>query len=121
MRIHGASMLPALRPGDVILVDESAYRRRPPRHGELVAARPAGLDGRALVKRVVGLPHERIERQGRSWLLGAEEYFLAGDAPDDSLDSRTLGPILRDELIGRVWFRLWPPTRLRAYAPGAAR
>ena len=93
-------MLPVLRPGDVVFVRESAFRRRPPRLGEIVVARPASLGGRALVKRIVGTPRP-------------DEYFLLGDHAADSLDSRTLGPMMRRELIGRVWLRLWPPHVLR--------
>ena len=96
MRVHGTSMLPVLRPGDVILVNESTYRHRAPRHGEVVVARPSSLGGRALVKRIVGTPRP-------------DEYFLLGDHPADSLDSRTFGPVTRQELIGRVWLRVWPP------------
>ena len=95
MRVHGTSMLPVLRPGDVILVHESAYCRRAPRYGEVVVARPSSLGGRALVKRV--LP------------VGSDEYFLLGDHPAESLDSRELGPVTRRELVGRAWLRVWPP------------
>ncbi len=99
MRVHGTSMLPVLRPGDVILVNESAYRRRAPRYGEVVVARPLSLGGRALVKRI--LP------------VGSDEYFLLGDHPTESLDSRELGPVTRRELVGRAWLRVWPPRVLR--------
>ena len=96
MRVHGTSMLPALRPGDVVFVQASAFRHRAPHRGEVVVARPSSLGGRALVKRIVGTPRP-------------DEYFLLGDHPADSLDSRTLGPVTRQELIGRVWLRVWPP------------
>ena len=117
MRVHGTSMLPVLRPGDVVFVQASAFRRRAPHRGEVVVARPSSLGGRALVKRVLGTPHEAVtctlpfdSAQGlRTWSLGPDEYFLLGDHPADSLDSRTLGPITRQELIGRVWLRVWPP------------
>ena len=118
MRVLGTSMLPVLRPGDIILVRHSAYRRSDPRRGEIVVARPSSLGGRALVKRVCATPHEEIAwaspldcAQGPS--LGADEYFLLGDHAADSLDSRKLGPITRRELIGRAWLRVWPPRILR--------
>ena len=109
MRVHGTSMLPILRPGDVILVRKSVFRRRAPRRGEVVVARPSFLGGRALVKRVRGTPREEIACASRTWFLGPDEYFLLGDHADDSLDSRKLGPIPRRELIGRAWLRVWPP------------
>jgi len=41
-----------------------------------------------------------------------DHLFLLGDRPDESLDSRTLGPIPIHDLIGRVSYRLWPPARV---------
>ena len=105
-------MSPRLRDGDLVLIRKSAYTVRSPRRGELVAARPRSLAGRALVKRVAGLPHEHIAQDGQVWRLGRDEYFLIGENREESLDSRTLGPIMRAELIGRVWMRLWPPKTL---------
>ena len=108
MRIHGESMMPLLGPGALVFVDDAAYRDRAPGHGEVVAARPASLGGRAIVKRVAGLPSERVTHGTRAWDLGPDEFVLLGDHAEDSLDSRRLGPIRRAELIGRVWLRLWP-------------
>jgi type IV secretory pathway protease TraF len=100
MRIQGHSMAPALRPGTLVLV--GARPARPPRRGEVVAARPAALGGRAVVKRVAGLPGERVEHGGRAWQLGDDEYFLLGDRPEDSLDSRAFGPVADRDLLGPV-------------------
>ena len=88
-------MLPSLPPGALILVNERAYRRREPRCGEVVAARPEALHGTAIVKRIA-------ER------LPGERYRLQGDNAADSLDSRAYGGVSRDELIGPVWLRVWP-------------
>ena len=112
MRVVGASMAPALRSGDLVLVSRTTYHRRPPRRGEVVAFRPAALGGRALVKRLAGLPHETVELEGGRRQLGADEFFLLGDQPADSLDSRRLGPVRRAELLGPVILRLWPPRPL---------
>ena len=128
MRVLGTSMLPVLRPGNIILVRCFSYRRSAPQRGEIVVARPSSLGGRALVKRVRATPHEEVavaspfdfaqdssrasgseSRNSRTWSLGADEYFLLGDHAADSLDSRKLGPITRRELIGRAWLRVWPP------------
>ena len=91
-----------------MFVDERAYAVRSPRRDDLVAARPRAFAGRALVKRLVGLPNERIEIEGRAWQLGEGEFFLLGDRPSHSVDSRLIGPVSRQELIGPVWARVWP-------------
>ena len=108
MRVTGQSMSPTLQPGDLVFVNTRAYHARPPRRGELVAARPSRFGGRALVKRIVGLPGEQLDVEGKCWHLGEGEFFLLGDQPKDSQDSRVFSPVTRLELIGQVRVRLWP-------------
>ena len=66
------------------------------------------MDGRALVKRLIGLPYDRVEVDGRYWQLGEGQFFLLGDQLEQSTDSRRFGPVSQEELIGQVSLRLWP-------------
>ena len=91
-------MLPLLHPGALIMVDERAYARREPRRGEVVAVRPDALHGTAVVKRIAEC-------------VSDDAFLLQGDHAADSLDSRTLGPVRLDELIGPVWLQVWPLKR----------
>ena len=97
MRVSGHSMMPLLRPGDLVLVNRGAYRFRTPRAGEIVVARPRALGGKACIKRVIRADH-LIE--------------LRGDHPDDSADSRTFGAVTPQELVGSVPLAVWPWRRL---------
>ncbi len=45
---------------------------------------------------------------GEPLVLGNDEYFLSGDNRDVSFDSRSLGPIKREWIKGKVVFRFWP-------------
>ena len=98
--IAGESMLPALRPGDWVIVDRRAWERRAPREGEIALARDPRDPSRTLVKRI-----RARESGGELWLLG--------DNARRSTDSRTLGAFPPAALLGRVRWRYWPP-------PGAA-
>ena len=59
------------RPGDRVLVDRGTYVWRAPRRWEKVALRCPGAPGSWCVKRIVGLPGERVEiRNGDVWIDG---------------------------------------------------
>lgn len=111
MRVMGTSMSPTFRGGELVLVDKAIYNQERPMRGELVAARPSSLGGKAIVKRVKGLPSERVEYCGKALQLGVDEYFVVGDN-DEGLDSRGFGPLMRSELIGRIRMQFWPPRSL---------
>ncbi|HEX5466424.1 MAG TPA: nickel-type superoxide dismutase maturation protease [Candidatus Limnocylindrales bacterium] len=92
------SMLPTLRPGDWLLVDPDAYRRRTPDAGDIVVVSDPREPDRLLVKRVVGVgPDGRLD--------------LLGDDPSASTDSREFGPVEPSAVQGRPWARYWPPRR----------
>jgi nickel-type superoxide dismutase maturation protease len=96
--VVGASMEPTLQPGDWLLVDPTAFRRRPPRPGQLVVAPDPRQSERDLVKRVAA-----VDLDGR--------LLLAGDARRASTDSRTFGAVDPASVRGRPWFRVRPLDR----------
>jgi signal peptidase I len=142
--VAGGSMRPTLEPGQRIAV---APLVRPPRRGDLVVvarSRPTGAPpsgspdpsgGLEVVKRVVGLPGERVRLAGgrlevdgspvpEPYLagpptvgeldleLGPAQYLVLGDHRMASTDGRDFGPVGADALLGLVRFAYWPPRRL---------
>ena len=108
MRVHGHSMIPTLRPGELVLVQAAGETGWVPRRGEIVAVRPESGGGQAFVKRITGVPSGRVRVNGSERQLADGEYFVRGDQPDHSVDSRIFGPVTRKELVGRVRVRVWP-------------
>nr|WP_301539708.1 S24/S26 family peptidase [Nocardioides sp. zg-DK7169] len=97
--VRGASMLPTLAPGDVLLVD---HRGRP-RPGRVVVARFA--DGTLAVKRATERRQTRTAGPG---------WWLLSDNPAEGVDSRHRGPVPDQDVVAVVLGRLWPrPTSLR--------
>ncbi len=41
-------------------------------------------------------------------VMASDQYFVMGDNRNRSQDSRIFGPIGRDRIDGRAWFRIWP-------------
>jgi type IV secretory pathway protease TraF len=112
-------MAPVLLHGDRVLVNQLVYRVRAPRLGEVVLASIPAIPGGWTIKRVAHiLPSGHTGRGLAGIGTGAvharaprERYLLLGDNLVHSTDSRQLGPVVRAQVLGRVWYRYWPPQR----------
>lgn len=132
--IDGHSMTPVLSDGDTVLINKLAYKFHDIDRFDIVSFSYG--DGSTSVKRVIGLPGERVRisngsvfindemiemPQGdvtynvaglaeNSVLLLSDEYFLLGDNGDSSEDSRfaAVGAVPRENISGKVWFRIAP-------------
>jgi signal peptidase I len=58
--VNGASMEPNFASGDYLLVDELTYHLRTPERGEVIVFRYPGDETTFYIKRVIGLPGERV-------------------------------------------------------------
>jgi len=110
--------------------------RSDPEACDVVGSRESG---QTYVKRVVGLPGDRLSiRNGHVYRNGVREhdsytipcdgggecwfpktftvpkgdYYMMGDNRPDSLDSRFWGPVPRSWMIGDAFFTYWPPDRV---------
>ena len=137
--VKGQSMEPNFYEKDYLIIDELTYRFREPQRGEVVVFRaPVGSD--YYLKRVVGLPGERVKIENQKVVvynddhpqglivdevyltedtpgstmvsLEPDEYFVLGDNRDSSYDSRRFGPIKESSIVGRAWLRGWPVNRI---------
>ena len=58
--VSGTSMVPTFSNGDYVLTDELTYRIRPPERGEVVVFHEVSNPSTYLIKRIIGLPGERV-------------------------------------------------------------
>jgi nickel-type superoxide dismutase maturation protease len=96
VEVEGRSMVPALLPGDRLLVEALTYRSRSPRVGEVVLAVDPRMPSRELIKRIAAVDG------------AAGTATLVGDAPGASTDSRAFGPVPLAAIRWRVAGRYWP-------------
>lgn len=98
IEIAGDSMRPTLEPGEWCVATRTVRIRV----GDVVVVRRPDRD---IVKRITRGPGD----EG----CGFGEWFVEGDNPAASTDSRHFGPVRRDAVIGRVRYVYWPADRRR--------
>lgn len=66
-------------------------------------------------------PETMTTSNGEPVALKSGEYFVLGDNREHSYDSRYVGAFQKNEIVGRVWLRAWPPSRAEIFeAPASA-
>ena len=125
--VAGASMEGTLEPGDFLLVSKVAVSAArvsgwlgapvvPAERGDLVVFRFPRNPSLVLVKRVIGLPGDRVQLDGQGGVDGVVPegaVFVLGDnrTPGASSDSREWGYLPSRQIIGRAVLRLLPLRR----------
>jgi signal peptidase I len=106
VEVVGESMLPALCPGDRLLLV-----RLPAARGAVVAVADPREPSRTLVKRVAARPGGEAPLPGGGQLRAGGGYVLLGDNPGASTDSVEFGAVPPSLLRGRAVYRYAPPHR----------
>lgn len=78
-------MQPHLNDGDLALVNKWAYALKKPRIGDVVVFHK---DKKLFCKRITG--------------FDADRYYMSGDNPFDSFDSRKFGLVNASQILGKV-------------------
>ncbi|RME90302.1 MAG: signal peptidase I [Anaerolineae bacterium] len=132
VRVDGFSMLPTLNDGEYVLVNRLAYRLGSPQRGDIIVFRFPINPHQDFIKRVIGLPGEKVEiangevyingarldetyiaappRYSGTWSVPPGYLFVLGDNRNDSSDSHTWGLVPMENVIGKAVLVYWPPT-----------
>ena len=134
LQISGDSMSPTLEHDEIVILMKTKNFQR----GDLIGFY---FQGKILLKRVIALPEDEvaIDSEGNVYVNGEilEEpyvteqglgdcdlefpykvpgtgYFVLGDQRSNSVDSRNsqIGAISRDDIIGKVFLRVWPLSKI---------
>jgi signal peptidase I len=133
VQVEGTSMMPHLYDHERIFINKFLYRFEPIHRGDIVVFRYPLDPSKSYIKRVIGLPGERISiRDGRVFIDGNPladnyvpasyldhdndpvtyvppgQYYVLGDHRESSNDSRVWGTVDRRFIYGKAVFIYWP-------------
>jgi signal peptidase I len=144
-KVSGSSMFPNFKDGDYIITDKISYRLGDPKRGDVVVFKNPKDETQDFIKRIIGVPGDRVKVEGGKVYLNGEllkepyladtlltnsgsfategreitvepgRYLTFGDNRQASSDSREWGFVTRGEFIGKVFFRYWPATEIGLY------
>lgn len=133
--VDGRSMEDTLQDRDNLICDKISYRFKEPERFDIVVIYPTEAKDARWIKRIIGLPGEevRIDSEGNIYIngeileenygkeviqdpgmavqtikLGEDEYWVMGDNRNHSSDSRVIGPVPKERIIGKAFLRIYP-------------
>lgn len=137
--VRGASMDKTFANGQYILTNKLAYRFGPIQRGDVIVFDSPENPDIEFIKRVIGLEGDRVKvengqvyindkplkepylavttstfeggylDEGEETIVPDEYIFVMGDNRPRSSDSRSFGPIQTSKIVGKVFFRYFPP------------
>lgn len=132
VRVEGQSMYPTLnmeKYNDRVVIEKYKHYNKDYKRGDIVILKSDRTNNDTFIKRVIGLPGETIEiKQGKVYVdnnLLEEDYlinniitnpqmklivpqgslFLLGDNRGNSRDSRDIGTVSIDDILGKASYR----------------
>jgi len=131
VRVDGFSMRPTLEDGEFVLVNKMSYRLGAVQRGDIIVFHFPLNPKEELIKRVIGLPGERVSVQNHQvyingqmlnepyiaqapiysgeWTVLDGQLFVMGDNRNNSNDSKDWGLLPAENVVGKAILIYWPP------------
>jgi inner membrane protease subunit 1 len=110
-------MIPTIEESNAfVLIDYFSYKvmRQSFKKGDVVVALSPGYFYRPVCKRICAVEGEEVHYENpvtgklEQLVIPPDHFWLLGDNPPLSGDSRHYGPVLRRSIRGRVFWKIWP-------------
>lgn len=132
--VSGPSMETTLHNNERLIMNKIVYNFSDPKHGDIIVFHANEEDD--YIKRIIGLPGETIQYRNNQLFINGEAIeepylsdttyttdfgpleipegtvFVMGDNRLNSSDSRIIGSISEDKIVGRVNLLIWPLNRI---------
>lgn len=138
-QVVGNSMSPTLKDGEVLILNKFKYRFVDVKRGDIISLKYD--DTKYLIKRIIGLPGEEINIvdsklyiDGKAYnekyisndlkyldfylkdlgydSIPKDMYLVLGDNRLNSMDSREIGLVKKEDINGNISFRFWPLNKI---------
>lgn len=132
-QVDGSSMKPTLNDNNLVILNKLDYRLNDIKRFDVVVV---DIKTEKIIKRVIGLPGDTVSYKNktlyingkkveenfthtndtRDFKLGdigyqkipGDKYFVVGDNRNNSMDSRIIGLVDKEQILGSVSFRFFP-------------
>ena len=141
-QVVGSSMSPTLKDEEVLILNKFQYRFFDIKRGDIVSLDYE--DTKYLIKRIIGLPGETVKIVNNQLYINdkiyeeeylandlnyddfsladlgyskipEDMYFVLGDYRENSLDSREIGLIKKEDINGKISLRIWPLNKIKLF------
>ncbi|HZJ58186.1 MAG TPA: signal peptidase I [Clostridia bacterium] len=129
--VYGNSMESTLKNKDRVIINKIVYHLYTPSRGDIVVFKNPDNNKENYVKRIIGIAGDTIEIGDQEvyindelldepyltevtksdfpkLLVPQDTIFVMGDNRNHSQDSRFIGPIPMENIIGKAQLRIWP-------------
>lgn len=138
-KVSGNSMVPTFQNGNYLITEKISYRFGKPQAGDIIVLKNPRDESQDFIKRIIAVPEDTIKIENNSVFVngaalsesylppntptrsgafltegstvkaGPNQYFVIGDNRSHSSDSREWGAVTKEEIVGKAFFRYWPP------------
>ena len=136
VRVRGRSMLNTLKNNDIMILNKLSYKNNNIKRFDIVVVKN---NDELIIKRVIGLPGEKISYKNNELFVNGKKvkenfkkvkddnledytidnevvpkgyYFVLGDNRPESADSRIIGYIKKDKILGKCSYIIFPFNRI---------